>query len=133
MGSAHSRPKGSERWLAVFPFCFFFFFFFFSLASFHNTVRHTGFFFFCILCWFFFTHVLAFIDPHALAGHFSSALVPKVVVVFRFSSWASVLPLLPGRLSSRITSAKILLTSDASSLRPDVGDVVFASCASCAS
>ena len=28
------------------------------------------------------------------------------------------------------TSAKILPASDASSLRPDVGDVVFASCAS---
>ena len=31
------------------------------------------------------------------------------------------------------TSAKILPTSDATSLLPDVGEVVFASCASCAS
>src|ERR1700759_3054696 len=89
---------GSERTLAVSLFLLLF-----ALTGFHNTVPHTGSFCFCILCWFFFTDFLAFIDPHARAGHFSSALVPKNVVVFQFSSHASFLPLLPSRLSSRIT------------------------------
>ena len=66
-------------------------------------MRHTCSFFFCILYWFFFTLFLAFIDPQALAEHFSSALVPKIVVVFLFPSRTSFFPLLPGSLSSRIT------------------------------
>ena len=114
MDSARSQPKGSEQTLAVFPFLFFFFLF--SLAGFHNTVRHTGSFFFYIRCWFFFTHFLAFIDPHGLAGHFSSALVAKVVVVFQFPSHASFLPLLPGRLSSTITPCVRTLCSPSSAL-----------------
>ena len=74
-------------------------------------------FFFCILFWFFFTHFLAFIDPHALAGHFSSALVQKIVVVSQFPSRTSFLPLLPPRLSSRITPCVHTLCSPSSVMR----------------
>ena len=80
-------------------------------------VQHTSSFFFYILCWFFFTHFLAFITLHALAGHLSSALVLKVVVVFQFRCGVLFRPLLPSHLLSRITPCLHTLSSPSSVMR----------------
>jgi hypothetical protein len=74
------------------PTCFFFFFS--LLAGFHIGSL------FSVFCIGFHYSILAFMAAHALARHFSSALAPKVVVVFHFPYRAAFLPLFPGRLSS---------------------------------
>ena len=103
------KGRSGHQLFSLFLFHFSFSFFFDGLSDY--TVRYIGSIFFSILYLFFFTHFFAFIALHVLAGHFSSPLAPKIVVVFQFPCRTSSLPLLSACLSSRITPCVRILCS----------------------